>query len=265
MFPVMKDRVSVLGEFGGLGLPLEGHTWQAKDNWGYRSYKTKEELNDAFAALYDRMPELIERGLSAAVYTQTTDVEIEVNGLLTYDREVLKIDAETALEAHRGLSRRIKEVVTVLPTSEQEGQKWRYTTTKPAEGWMKTDFDDAKWTEGIGGFGERSTPGSKVRTEWKSADIWLRKSVEMPKREWNKPMLRAHWDEDTEVYFNGVLAARMSGYSVDYGRVGLTKAGRAELTKGKPLQISVHTHQTGGGQYIDLGIVDVIEEEAVEK
>jgi hypothetical protein len=199
--------------------------------------------------------------LSAAVYTQTTDVEIEVNGLLTYDREVLKIDAETALEAHRGLGRRIKEVVTVLPTSEQEGQKWRYTTTKPAEGWMKTDFDDAKWMEGVGGFGERSTPGTKVRTEWKTADIWLRKSVEIPKREWKKPMLRAHWDEDTEVYFDGVLAARMSGYSVDYGRVGLTKAARDLLAKNRPITIAIHTHQTGGGQYIDVGVVDVIEEE----
>lgn len=263
--PAEERRAIVLGEFGGLGLPLEGHTWQAKDNWGYRSYKTKEELNDAFAALYDRMPELIARGLSAAVYTQTTDVEVEVNGLLTYDREVLKIDAETALEAHRGLGRRIREVVIVLPTSEQEGQKWRYATTKPAEGWMKPDFDDAKWTEAEGGFGERSTPGSKVRTEWKTADIWLRKSVELPKRDWKKPMLRAHWDEDTEVYFNGVLAARMSGYSVDYGRVGLTKAGRAELAKDSPLHIAVHTHQTGGGQYIDLGIVDVIEEDLAEK
>ena len=259
--PAEERRAIVLGEFGGLGLPLEGHTWQAKDNWGYRSYKTKEELNDAFAALYDRMPELIARGLSAAVYTQTTDVEVEVNGLLTYDREVLKIDAETALEAHRGLGRRIREVVNVLPTSEQEGQKWRYATTKPAEGWMKPDFDDAKWTEGVGGFGERSTPGSKVRTEWKTADIWLRKSVEIPKREWKKPMLRAHWDEDTEVYFNGVLAAKMTGYSVDYGRVGLTKAAREELAKNRPITIAIHTHQTGGGQYIDVGVVDVIEEE----
>lgn len=263
--PAEEQRAIVLGEFGGLGLPLEGHTWQGKDNWGYRSYTNKEDLNYAFAALYDRMPELIARGLSAAVYTQTTDVEVEVNGLLTYDREVLKIDAETALEAHRGLLRRVKEVVEVLPTSEKEGQKWRYTTTKSAEGWMKPDYDDAKWTEGIGGFGERSTPGSKVRTEWKSADIWLRNSVELPEREWKKPMLRAHWDEDTEVYFNGKLAARMSGYSTEYGRVGLTKAGRAELAKGNPLHIAVHTHQTGGGQYIDLGIVDVVEEELTEK
>jgi hypothetical protein len=74
-------------------------------------------------------------------------------------------------------------------------------------------------------------------------------------------MLRAHWDEDTEVYFNGVLAAKMTGYSTDYGRVGLTKAAREELAKNRPITIAIHTHQTGGGQYIDVGLVDVIEEE----
>ena len=71
----------MLGEFGGLGLPLEGHTWQAKDNWGYRSFETKEALNDAYEQLIRRLRPLIGKGLSAAVYTQTTDVEVEVNGL----------------------------------------------------------------------------------------------------------------------------------------------------------------------------------------
>jgi len=256
-----EKRAIVLGEFGGLGLPMEGHTWQAKDNWGYRSYKTKEELNYAFAALYDRLPELIQGGLSAAVYTQTTDVEIEVNGLMTYDRAVLKIDAEVVQSAHQGLNRRIVRIDEVLATSEMAGQHWSYTTTKPADDWMKPDFDNAKWSTGYGGFGEKTTPGSVVRLEWKTPDIWLRRTVEIEKRDWHRPMLRAHWDEDTEVYFNGKLAAKMSGYSTQYGRVGLTKEGREQLAKGGKLTIAVHTHQTGGGQYIDLGIVDVVEEE----
>jgi beta-galactosidase/beta-glucuronidase len=85
------SRVLVLGEFGGLGLPVEGHTWQEKDNWGYQSFKTKEDLLKRYSELIDRIPQLIEKGLSAAVYTQTTDVEIEVNGLMTYDRKEIKM------------------------------------------------------------------------------------------------------------------------------------------------------------------------------
>jgi beta-galactosidase/beta-glucuronidase len=86
-----KDRILVLGEYGGLGLPVEGHTWQQKNNWGYQSFKTPEELFAKYDQFVNRLTELIPRGLSAAVYTQTTDVEVEINGLITYDRKVTKI------------------------------------------------------------------------------------------------------------------------------------------------------------------------------
>ncbi|MHA4844229.1 glycoside hydrolase family 2 protein [Flavitalea antarctica] len=95
--PVMPEpsiygsrQVIVLGEFGGLGLPVEAHTWQDKNNWGYQSFKTKEELLKRYSELINSIPALIEKGLSAAVYTQTTDVEVETNGLMTYDRKVIK-------------------------------------------------------------------------------------------------------------------------------------------------------------------------------
>jgi beta-galactosidase/beta-glucuronidase len=97
--PAMPDpeekRAIVLGEFGGLGLPLEGHTWQSSDNWGYRNFKNPTELTEAFTDLFQDLHPLIKKGLSAAVYTQTTDVEIEVNGLMTYDRAVIKMDPLT--------------------------------------------------------------------------------------------------------------------------------------------------------------------------
>ena len=85
-------RVAVLGEFGGLGLAIPDHSWQ-KDGWGYLSYKKQEELTQAFVDLFKKLKPLIANpGLSAAIYTQTTDVETEVNGLMTYDRELLKMD-----------------------------------------------------------------------------------------------------------------------------------------------------------------------------
>lgn len=98
-----KDFVLVLGEYGGLGLPLEGHTWQTKDNWGYQSFPDKEALLKRYTTYIDNLDKLIDRGLSAAVYTQTTDVEIEVNGLMTYDRKVIKMPEETLKDMHRKL------------------------------------------------------------------------------------------------------------------------------------------------------------------
>ena len=88
-----QKRAVVLGEFGGLGLPISGHTWQSEKNWGYRSFTDTKALTGAYLGLVENLFPLIDqKGLSAAVYTQTTDVEIEVNGLMTYDREVVKMD-----------------------------------------------------------------------------------------------------------------------------------------------------------------------------
>lgn len=103
-----ESRVLVLGEFGGLGLPLEGHTWQEKNNWGYQSFKNQNELKDRYATLIGQLAKLIPLGLSAAVYTQTTDVEIETNGLMTYDRKVFKIDPKVLHELHQQLYKAVK-------------------------------------------------------------------------------------------------------------------------------------------------------------
>src|SRR5262245_30748121 len=84
MFPVMADRVSVLGEFGGLGLPVPGHLWQTgKKNWGYRTFESMQDLRENYHRLIIQLHPLIGKGLAAAVYTQTTDVEVEVNGYMT--------------------------------------------------------------------------------------------------------------------------------------------------------------------------------------
>ncbi|MDF5690788.1 glycoside hydrolase family 2 protein [Aquirufa aurantiipilula] len=86
-----SKRVNVLGEYGGIGLALDQHLWEANRNWGYVQYKTSEEATKAYVDLAEKLKKLIPFGYSAAVYTQTTDVEIEVNGLMTYDRKVIKL------------------------------------------------------------------------------------------------------------------------------------------------------------------------------
>jgi beta-galactosidase/beta-glucuronidase len=97
-----KNRAIVLGEFGGLGLPVEGHTWQTKDNWGYRSFEDRDKLFEAYMGLINQLMPMVGKGLSAAVYTQTTDVEIEVNGLMTYDRAMIKMEPEKLFQVNRG-------------------------------------------------------------------------------------------------------------------------------------------------------------------
>jgi hypothetical protein len=250
-------RAAVLGEFGGLGLPLEGHTWQAKGNWGYRNYTDRETLTREYVGLLERLHPLIgDPGLSAAVYTQTTDVEIEVNGLMTYDRAVIKMDEKTIAEAAKMLHQPPPKVSVVVPTSQAKGIVWRYTTEKPPEGWEKPGFDASGWKEGEAGFGTRGTPGGVVRTEWNTPDIWLRREVEVKASDPSKVQVVIHHDEDSEIYINGVMAVQLKGYTTAYTRTPILEKSRTALKAGTNT-IAIHCHQTGGGQYIDAGLVNI--------
>lgn len=99
-----KRRAAVLSEFGGYSLKVDGHLWNPAAEFGYKKFVTRQALTEAYLALLeDELKPCIEAGLSAAVYTQTTDVEIEVNGYVTYDRAVEKMDFEKVREAHKRL------------------------------------------------------------------------------------------------------------------------------------------------------------------
>ncbi len=102
---VEAKRAAVLGEFGGLGLPISGHLWQAEGNWGYRNFDDIKSYETRYADLIKSLCPLVDKGLAAAVYTQTSDCEIEVNGLMTYDREVIKLDPARFAALNRGLAR----------------------------------------------------------------------------------------------------------------------------------------------------------------
>jgi Beta-galactosidase/beta-glucuronidase len=98
MYLFDAERVNVLGEYGGIGLPLQEHLWQTDRNWGYVQFKNSKEVTDEYIKYANLLKNFIKRGFSAAVYTQTTDVEGEVNGLMTYDRKVIKLE-ESRLRA----------------------------------------------------------------------------------------------------------------------------------------------------------------------
>lgn len=99
-----NDRVAVLGEFGGLGLPMQGSLWNPDmNNWGYKNIDGGIELLADYSRLMYDLETLIAQGLSAAIYTQTTDVEGEVNGLITYDRKKIKMPVHTLHMLHSRL------------------------------------------------------------------------------------------------------------------------------------------------------------------
>ena len=117
-------RAAVLGEFGGLGLPMEGHTWLEKGNWGYRSFTTPADLGTAYRDLHDAAAAADRAtALSAAIYTQTTDVEIEVNGLMTYDRDVTKLSPAELAAWHAALYKTPPTLTTVRAHRDGQGRR----------------------------------------------------------------------------------------------------------------------------------------------
>jgi hypothetical protein len=148
------------------------------------------------------------------------------------------------------------QVHTVVASSREKEQQWRYTFARPAEGWFKPGFDDSSWKSGPGGFGTVGTPGAVVRTVWNTGEIWLRREIRLPEGPFTHLHLQMHHDDDVEVYLNGVLAARLAGYTTNYVEVPISEAARKALRPGGNV-LAVYCRQTGGGQYIDVGLVEL--------
>ncbi len=109
MFFYDAMRATVLGEYGGIGRKVEGHTWVPSKGWGYVEYDSEEKVTDTYVEYANMLLSLIPRGFSAAVYTQTTDCEVELNGLMTYDREVVKLDEQRLREINLKISNYFKK------------------------------------------------------------------------------------------------------------------------------------------------------------
>ncbi len=259
-FPIndkrFDDYVKVVGEFGGHGMPIEGHLWNKDSpNWGYGGLpKDLAEWKQRYTRSIGVLVGLRKRGVCAGVYTQTTDVEVEINGLRTYDR-LNKVEPSW-LKPLSDLLLNTPDVVkatVLMPTSEKQAQTWRFTTEAPAAGWESSDFNDAAWSQGKGGFGTRETPNTHVGTEWKSPDIWLRRDFQLTSLPKGQVVLRLFHDDDTVVFLNGVKIVEVKNHTTGYvdfliPQTGVLKAGRNVL--------AIHTHQNTGGQFIDAGIVE---------
>lgn len=253
----VNERVASCGEFGGINLFIENHMWAGSDV----NYTTVEDA-ETYANLYDRYTDRLgelqqEKGLWMSVYTQITDVEQECNGILTYDRKVMKVSpAQQQMmrdKILRTINYRYKDVTTIVPAGDENSSiQWKYTTTEPAADWFTTDFAATGWKTGSAGF------GGGGRTPWSSSDIWIRRTFKINSFDMSRlPDLRL-WlfhDEDAEIYINGLLAAKMTGYNTKYEAWPLLPEAQQSLKfDGTDNVIAIHCKQTTGGQFIDCGL-----------
>lgn len=248
------NRAAVNGEFGGVTMRVPGHMWTS-DVFGYgTTLKDAYVVTKRYQALLKNAYRLQEtQGCSAVVYTQLTDVEQESNGLMTYDRAVIKPDIAIVAAANQGRFPALPPNPNpdLVPTSADEPQTWLYTTDRPAPSlWMTPGFDASGWKTGQAGFGHEV---GTIRTSWTTDDIWLRREITLPANIPAKLAFLCFHDEDVEIYINGVLAGSAPGFVSEYATLPMNADGRAALKPGKNM-IAVHCHQTIGGQYIDVGI-----------
>lgn len=251
-----KPQATADGEYGGIKYAIDGHLWQG-NGWGYASVNSAEEFDSTVCNYFGKLAYYkTYKGLSAAVYTQLTDVEIEVNGMMTYDRMV-KTDQSKLYRANRKLIEHDGvEEQFILPPANITPQSWRYTETEPATGWQKSDFDDSGWKIGNSGFGANGLANMTYGTRWSSTNIWLRKkvSLDLTDEELAKLRMIVYNDEDVEIYFNGTLVYSATGYLTDYKMVDFTAGGRKAVIPNGENVIAIHVKQTSGGQYIDFGL-----------
>lgn len=250
-------QATAAGEYGGIQFTIPGHLWSG-NGWGYASVSNAAEFDSTLCSFFNKLGYLkTYKGLSAAVYTQLSDVEIEVNGMMTYDR-IVKSDQSKLYAANRRLIEHDGEKEEyILPIASDSKQVWRYTTSQPSADWYSSDFDDSAWHTGNSGFGTSGTStAAVVGTTWGSSDIWIRKTVDLSlsDAELKKLKMLLFNDEDVEVYVNGVLAYKATGYVTDYKLRDFSADARAALVGNGPNVFAIHCHQSTGGQFIDLGL-----------
>jgi len=252
------NRVVVNGEYGGGGLLIKEHVWDPSKVFQYQGLEDPQHLQKFFI---DRLATVRAHaifGLGAAIYTQTTDVETEINGLLTYDRAIIKVGSAAPIKKYADRLYPSQSVANVIfPTGHQSnGQEWHYTTKAPAGNWTGVTYDSNSWSKGKAGFGAGKTSDITIHTEWNTPDIWLRKEFEIPAGKLPKhPVLHIFYDDIAKVYINGIEVdnGQFDPYQTAYAAFDID----SKVFKEGKNSIAIHCHQIGGGQGIDAGIIDV--------
>ncbi len=255
--PETSTQVRACGEFGGIGFNIDGHLWDPSRVMQYITVANEEEYLSTYEAYMEMLGSYkTNNGLSAGVYTEITDVEIELNGLMTYDRldkaDISRIRAANELVINHDIY-----VNEFVPSSENALQIWKYRTSQPSSNWYQSSYSDDQWQTGLGGFGTIGTPGAVIGTTWNTSDIWMRREFDLgdlSSINMDDLYLYIHHDEACEVYINGVLATSLTGYTTKYVTASISAEAKAALIENGTNLLAIHCNQTAGGQYIDAGI-----------
>ncbi len=251
------SQAIVCGESGGKKYKIEGHSW------GNGVVEVLDQ--ESFSNIYESYALTLCRlkandALSGAVFTQITDVEGEYNGLMTYDRDIYKIDQKKLKELNENVIYRQLSFKDILATSQNTNQSWKYTTNTPPNNWYEKGFNDLSWKNGRAPFASSGTPGIKVGTSWTTADIWIRKQFNpgvLSAEDVKSLIFNLYHDENCEIYINGTLAGSVTGYG-GYTMMPIKQQGKDAIVPDSINTIAVHCHQTDGGQGIDVGIIKTV-------
>jgi len=289
LFPedaIRKEMAFYRKHIDTYGLPLDGRKQRAgsdgnrrlaywsKTDWAFWTACLTDNRDD-FDAITDPIYKFFNEakrrvGLTDLYFTDQPDAarmhsRPVIGGLflkMLYDKAVWKKWASRDRTRANGPWAPLPPVPKIVEVVKTASTIWRYTLDDPGQRWYAANYDDSGWKQGPGGFGTAGTPGAHVKTEWRTSDIWLRGEITIPPGQYHDLALNLHHDEDAQVYINGQPAARLSGFTTDYEVVPVGR--RATLKPGKSV-FAIHCHQTTGGQYIDLGIVDVVPVEQAAK
>jgi hypothetical protein len=257
-----NERASITGVTGKYNYPISGHLWNTSSS--------SDINNDSIYAA--RLTEfkkaainLTTSGPSGLALVQTTDVENEINGLMTYDRKVYKYAGSDSLagkvlkESTAFMKTKIAD--PILKTSGQGGEKWKFIEGNQAyeapTGWNNPNFDDSSWKVGYSAFGGNMDVSFPWRTEWKGDDkgLYLRKIVNIPALEVGDSLqFTLFYDENYEFYINGVLAHENTGWSTNYVSIDISPAAKAAINYGSDNLFAIHITQNNGGSCMDMGV-----------
>jgi hypothetical protein len=255
------------------GVPLDSRTRLTKTDWSVWTATLAADQTDfeaLISPIYDYLNDTTARSPFVDSY-QTDNAKSDgmharpvIGGVfikMLGDRKMWKkwAGADKTRTGHWAPLPEPPKITDVVVTSAKTPQSWQYTTQKPADDWTKPDFDAASWKVGPASFGTAGTPGSAVHTTWRTADIWLRRDLTVPPGDFHNLQFYVHHDEDVEIFVNGVLAATEGGFTTSYVPLEIRPPALSLLKPGQKVLLAVHCHQTGGGQNIDVGLVNVQE------
>ena len=259
-----NKRASVCGETGGYGMPVAGHMWGRAGN-PYATFQSGEDLLEALIDLNELALIQAADGMCGLVYTEITDVEIEINGFYTYDRKVSKLNADQIARFKSSVEKLYTHSSESLVSTGQQLKNystWRYyfgdKDFEPAAGWnSETGFDDTSWSVGLGGFGAKSNRKAVIRTPWDTETIYMRKTFvpeDMTQEQIDNLKLYIFYDDEVEVYINGVLAFSGDDEMTNYMLFDLSPESIKTIRPGEKNLIAVKSSNSSEGQFIDLGL-----------